>query len=189
MTTPMYRDIAAQLRQRIESGEFASGSRLPTEQDLQAQYGASRNTIREAIKQLTTLGLVETKPGQGTFVVPKVEAFVTTLTGDPETAVDYTSGVLGKGGKATASAIQVEIQEASGRRRRYLGLEPGTEVISRHRKRYIDDLPWALETSFYPGNSPTAEPTSSAGPATSRRARSTISGTQSRSGRSAIATG
>jgi GntR family transcriptional regulator len=151
MTTPMYRDIADQLRERIESGEFASGSRLPTEQDLQAQYGASRNTIREAMKQLTTLGLVETRPGQGTFVVPKVEAFVTALTGDPGTAVDYISGVLGKAGKATASGIQVEIQEASGDVAAYLGLEPGTEVISRHRKRFIDDAPWALETSFYPG--------------------------------------
>ena len=46
MTTPMYRDIADQLRQRIESGEFASDSQLPTEQDLQTEYGASRNTIR-----------------------------------------------------------------------------------------------------------------------------------------------
>ena len=151
MTTPMYRDIADQLRQRIESGEFASGSQLPTEQDLQEQYSASRNTIREAIKQLITLGLVETKPGQGTFVVPKVEAFVTSLTGDPETAVDYISGAGGKPGKATASGMQVEIQEASGDVAAYLELDPGTEVISRHRKRSIDDAPWALETSFYPG--------------------------------------
>ena len=151
MTPPMYRDIADQLRQRIESGEFTSASQLPTEQDLQVQYGASRNTIREAIKQLITLGLVETKPGQGTFVVPKIEAFVTSLTGDPQTAVDYISGELGKAGKAAASGMQVEIQEASGDVAAYLELEPGTEVISRHRKRFIDDVPWAMETSFYPG--------------------------------------
>ena len=56
------------------------------------QHNASRNTIREAIaEQLTTLGLVETRPGQGTFVVPKVLPLVTSLTGPPETAVDYTS--------------------------------------------------------------------------------------------------
>ena len=151
MTTPMYRDIAEQLRERIESGEFVSGTQLPTEQDLQAQYSASRNTIREAIKQLITLGLVETKPGQGTFVVARPEPFVTALTGNPGTAVDYISGVLGKAGKATASGMQVEIQEASGDVAVYLKLAPGDEVISRHRKRYLDDAPWALETSFYPG--------------------------------------
>jgi len=151
MTTPMYREIAEHLRKQIESGEFASGAQMPTEQDLQAQHNASRNTIREAIKQLTTLGLVETKPGQGTFVVPKVPPFVTSLTGPPETAVDYTSGVLGESGEATASAIQVEIQEASADVAAGLGLEEGTEVISRHRRRFIDGLPWGLETSFYPG--------------------------------------
>jgi GntR family transcriptional regulator len=151
MITPMYREIAEQLRRRIESGEFPSGAQMPTEQALQAQYNASRNTIREAIKQLTTLGLVETKPGQGTFVVPKVPPLVTSLTGPPETAVDYTSGVLGESGKAAASAIQVEIQEASEAVAVGLELEKGTEVISRHRKRFIDGVPWSLETSFYPG--------------------------------------
>ena len=151
MTTPMYREIAEQLRKQIESGEFGSGAQMPTEQDLQVQHNASRNTIREAIKQLTTLGLVETKPGQGTFVVPKVPPFVTSLTGTPETAVDYTSGVFGESGKATASPIQVEIQEASDEVAAGLGLEAGVEVISRHSKRFVNDLPWGLETSFYPG--------------------------------------
>jgi len=147
----MYREIAEQLRHRIESGEFPSGAQMPTEQELQKQHSASRNTIRDAIKQLTTLGLVETRPGQGTFVVPKINPFVTPLTGPPETAVDYTSGVLGEVGEATASGIQVEIQEASDDVAAGLWLEPGTEVISRHRKRYINTVPWALETSFYPG--------------------------------------
>jgi GntR family transcriptional regulator len=151
MTTPMYREIAEQLRHRIESGEFPSGAQMPTEQELQKQHSASRNTIRDAIKQLTTLGLVETRPGQGTFVVPKINPFVTPLTGPPETAVDYTSGVLGEVGEATASGIQVEIQEATDDVAGGLGLEPGTEVISRHRKRFINGVPWALETSFYPG--------------------------------------
>src|SRR5689334_9224063 len=150
MTTPMYREIADRLRQQIENGAFKSGGQMPTEQDLQAQYNASRNTIREAIKQLTTLGLVETRPGQGTFVIPKVQPFVTRLTGPPETAVDYTSGVLGEGGEATSSGIQVEIQEATDDVAAGLGLEAGTEVISRHRRRFIDGVPWALETSFYP---------------------------------------
>ena len=149
MTTPMYREIAERLRQQIETGEFEAGAQMPTEQDLQAEYSASRHTIRDAIRQLTTLGLVETRPGQGTFVIPKVLPFVTSLTGPPETAVDY-SEVLG-GGKATASGIQVEIQEATPDVASGLGLTLGDEVISRHRRRYIDNVAWAMETSFYPG--------------------------------------
>jgi GntR family transcriptional regulator len=150
MTTPMYRGIADALRQQIENGEFESG-KLPTEQDLQDQYGASRNTVRDAIRQLTTLGLVETKAGQGTFDIPKTEPFLIAMTGDPKTAVDYNSSVHGKAGIASASLIQVEIQEASKEVATSLRVTPGTEVISRHRRRYIDGYPWALETSFYLG--------------------------------------
>jgi len=77
MGTPMYRQIADDLRAMIESEELAPGQQLQTEIELRDQYGASRNTVRDAIKWLTTLGLVETRPGQGTFVVKKLDPFVT----------------------------------------------------------------------------------------------------------------
>lgn len=157
MTTPMYREIADELRQQIESGEFEAGEQLPTEQDLQKLYGASRNTIRDAIKQLTTLGLVETRPGQGTFVVPKIDPFVTTLTGEPSEGrgggegASYASEVKEQDRTPSVSSVQVEIQEASEGVAGGLWVPVGTEVISRHLKRYIDGTPWSLETSFYPG--------------------------------------
>jgi GntR family transcriptional regulator len=68
MAPPMYQHIADELRTRIESGDLAPGAQLPTELELREQYSASRNTIRDAVKRLTSLGLVETRPGQGTFV-------------------------------------------------------------------------------------------------------------------------
>ena len=76
---PMYRQIADDLRQKIESGAVPRGSQLPTELELREQYDASRNTIRDAVKWLTTRGLVETRPGQGTFVVEKIDPLITTL--------------------------------------------------------------------------------------------------------------
>lgn len=157
MTTPMYREIADQLRWQIDSGEFQAGKQLPTEQDLQKLYNASRNTIRDAIKQLATLGLVETRPGQGTFVVPKIDPFVTTLTGDPSEGrgggegASYASEVKQQDRKPSVSSVQVEIQEASEDVAGGLWVLVGTEVISRHLKRFIDGTPWSLETSFYPG--------------------------------------
>ena len=57
------------------------GSRLPTELGLSDAYSASRNTIRDAIKRLTSQGLVETRPGQGTFVTRRIDPFVTVLSG------------------------------------------------------------------------------------------------------------
>jgi DNA-binding GntR family transcriptional regulator len=61
MAEPMYRRIAQELRQEIQSGMPGPGEHLPTELELRERYDASRNTVRDAIKLLTTLGLVETQ--------------------------------------------------------------------------------------------------------------------------------
>ena len=90
----LYRRIADDLRRRIESGELGPGAQIPTEIDLQDQYEASRNTVRDAIKSLIALGLVITRPGQDTFVADKREPFVTTLT-DDEPFVTTLTGDLG----------------------------------------------------------------------------------------------
>jgi GntR family transcriptional regulator len=89
MAEPMYRQIARELRQRITSGELGPGQQLPTELALCELHGASRNTIRDAIKWLTTNGLVETRPGQGTFVMVRLAPFITTLSADPETGLGW----------------------------------------------------------------------------------------------------
>jgi GntR family transcriptional regulator len=157
MATPMYRLIADQLRQQIEDRKFEPGMQLPTEQELQERYGASRNTIRDAIKQLTNLGLVETRPGQGTFVPAPVDPFVTTLTGDPTEGggggegTSYASEVQKADRKPFVTKIKLEIQEASAEVAAGLWVPVGTAVISRHRERYIDGKAWSQETSFYPG--------------------------------------
>ena len=72
---PMYQQIAEDLRKQIDSGLLARGSQLPTELELRERYNASRNTIRDAIKRLTSQGLVETRPGQGTFVTTEGRPF------------------------------------------------------------------------------------------------------------------
>src|SRR5580658_1865764 len=155
MANPMYRQIADDLREQIESGGFQPGQQLRTEIELRDHYGASRNTVRDAIKWLTTLGLVETRPGQGTFVVEKIDMFVTTLTADPKKArgegvvlhrkvlygeVDESEGE-GQKRKPSTSQIQVEIQRANSEIAAHLGVPEGAQVISRHQKRFIDSTP------------------------------------------------
>ncbi|HEY6314787.1 MAG TPA: GntR family transcriptional regulator [Streptosporangiaceae bacterium] len=156
MANPMYRQIAEDLREQIESGGLRPGQQLRTELELRDRYGASRNTVRDAIKWLTNLGLVETKPGQGTFVVQKIDPFVTTLTGDPQTGwggdegAVYLSEVSKQNRKPMSSPLQVEIQEASDDIATALRITKGAEIISRHERRFIDGIPWSMQTSFYP---------------------------------------
>jgi GntR family transcriptional regulator len=152
---PMYRQIAEDLRQKIESGELGHGSQLPTEPELRDQYDASRNTVRDAVKWLITRGLVETRLGQGQFVVAKIDPYVTVLTGEPANGHDdegpvYRAAVEATLRRPTSTEPRVEIQQALGAIASQLKLTEGSTVVSRHQQRYIDGTPWSLQTSFYP---------------------------------------
>ena len=67
---PAYQQVAVQLRELIASGETKPGERLPNEADLAKSFGVSRTTIREALRVLTSEGLIETSRGitGGSFV-------------------------------------------------------------------------------------------------------------------------
>jgi GntR family transcriptional regulator len=148
----MYRQIAEDLRRQIETGELPPGAQLRTELELREKYEASRNTVRDAIKWLITRGLVETRPGQGTFVVRKIVPFITTLTGDPQAGESgpYLRDVKAKRRDPDATPPRVEIQVADQELAAELRLNAGTTVVSRHQQYRIDGTPWSLQTSFYP---------------------------------------
>ena len=65
---PRYMRIARDLRKAIADGRYPLGAQLPTEHELCEQLGVSRFTIREAIRMLSTAGLVRRKPRVGTIV-------------------------------------------------------------------------------------------------------------------------
>ncbi|MHC5703359.1 GntR family transcriptional regulator [Streptomyces sp. PKU-MA01144] len=66
---PPYQQIAAFLRERIESGAIPPGRRIPSLVELEAEFGVARDTLRKAVKVLKDEGLVETVTGMGVFVV------------------------------------------------------------------------------------------------------------------------
>src|SRR5262245_54144675 len=80
--TPLYQQIAEELKAKIADGVF--DEELPPESKLIEEYGVSRNTIRDAIRWLRDLGLVDSQPGRGTKIVKPPEPFEITLTPDFE---------------------------------------------------------------------------------------------------------
>jgi GntR family transcriptional regulator len=70
---PLYIQVAAELRRRIESGHWASGQKISTIEDLQEEFGVARVTIRQAVELLEKDGLVRRQQGRGTFVAADVE--------------------------------------------------------------------------------------------------------------------
>lgn len=153
---PAYRLIAEKLRAKIESGELKGGAKLPTELELREEYNASRNTVRDAVDSLVNKGLVEKIQGRGTFVRRRIIPFVITLTQDPETGFGggegpaYEREIRAQRRTPSVSPPRVEIQRVQPEVAAALGLEPEAFVICRHQERYIDALPWSLQTSFYP---------------------------------------
>lgn len=68
---PPWRKVAADLRRRVEAGEWPPGAPLPSLSALSIEYGVSQSTARKAIGSLVDAGLAETVPGWGTFVAEK----------------------------------------------------------------------------------------------------------------------
>lgn len=68
MTAPQYAIIKQHLRQRIERGELKPGDRVPSENQLLAEFGVSRMTARRALLELAETGLLLRSQGLGTFV-------------------------------------------------------------------------------------------------------------------------
>lgn len=66
--------IAQQIRQKIMAGEFAVGSKLPSEHEFAQAFGVSRNVVREAVARLKLSGLLETRRGIGTFICTDLSA-------------------------------------------------------------------------------------------------------------------
>lgn len=66
--TPIYLQVARLLRQRIERREWQLGDQIPTIETLMAAYGVARSTLREALAQLESEGLIRRTRGAGTFI-------------------------------------------------------------------------------------------------------------------------
>lgn len=70
-----YRVLARSLREALEVGEY-DGTRLPTEAELAALHGVSRQTVRRAMQELVTDGLIYRIPGRGTFATDRSERYL-----------------------------------------------------------------------------------------------------------------
>jgi GntR family transcriptional repressor for pyruvate dehydrogenase complex len=79
-STRIYEEIVRQVKQMIAEGRLKSGDQLPPERDLAEKFVVSRTSVREALRALESLGLLEIRAGEGTFVREvSIEALVEPL--------------------------------------------------------------------------------------------------------------
>lgn len=145
---PLYYQLENLLREKILSGAFVAGDRLPTESELIREYGVSRITVRQALTALAEEGIIERQQGRGTFVSERRtrrRPFEGTihLTGSLdeliEMALDTPIKVL------EMTRIEADRHEAE-----LLGLQPGEPVYRFKRLRLRDGKPFSLIVNYLP---------------------------------------
>lgn len=140
---PLWAQVCADLRRRIDSGSFAAG--FPGELTLTEEYEVSRHTIREALRVLRGEGVLRSQRGRPTIVEPTVyRQSLGTLSSlfDSVAAQGATprSDVLRLATTVNASVCTE------------LGLPESTELIVLERLRYADDQPIAHDISWLPAD-------------------------------------
>jgi DNA-binding FadR family transcriptional regulator len=85
--TPLVAQVAGEFRGLIASGRWAVGSKIPGEHRLAEELGVSRGTVREALRALSTTGLLEPRVGDGTYVRATNEITGVLVRDDPSAAL------------------------------------------------------------------------------------------------------
>lgn len=67
-TKKIYEEVVEQLKMMLTEGKLKPGDKLPSERDMAESLGVSRASVREALTTLEAIGILEIKPGEGTFV-------------------------------------------------------------------------------------------------------------------------
>lgn len=147
-----YREIAAELRGRIDSGEFAPGTKVPGENELMAAYGVSQPTARRALDVLKNEGLIYARRGSGAFV----REFQPLRRVSPDR---LKAEVWGAGRSAwscdadmtaTVDSIEIRTEQAPPHVAHILELTSDQEVVMRSRRFLMKDKPVQIATSYYP---------------------------------------
>ncbi|MFF5124428.1 FadR/GntR family transcriptional regulator [Dactylosporangium aurantiacum] len=104
---PLAMQVTAQFRALIAQGEWPVGTRIPPEHRLTEQLGVSRNTVREALSALVHLGLLEARPGDGTYVRADSELQVSltrrVAAADPDDALEVRALLEHRGARRAAT--------------------------------------------------------------------------------------
>lgn len=154
--TPVYQQIADDLRRQISDGTFPPGSQIPTEAELLAKYGElhgvrSRQTIRQGLAVLVNEGLIEARRPKGYFVIQRKRLVYrpqAEFRSKPPEVDIFTNLIQEEDGRIPSQDIEVSIVEPSAAIREHLGLEPDELVAARRRVRKLDGVPYNLNDSY-----------------------------------------
>lgn len=141
---PLYVQVREDLRRMLSKGDYKPHDCLPSEAKLMALYGVSRITIRQALRDLNTEGLIFSLPGKGNFVSrPKAIQNMQRLEGFAEAmslnGFDTSSRVIDSRHFPAPEAVS-----------RALGIPALSQVFEVRRVRYLNHNPVSVDISYFP---------------------------------------
>jgi GntR family transcriptional regulator len=145
---PLYYQLENVLREKITSGAYAGGERLPTEIELIEEYKVSRITVRQALQALSEDGLIERKQGRGTYVAErksKKRKFTGTihLTGSLDE-------LIAMGMETPVKVLEMNRVDADLHEAELLQLKIGTPIYRLKRLRMNENKPFGLIINYLP---------------------------------------
>lgn len=147
---PVYQRIADDLRQQIDEGLLAVGTRIPSRSELKRTYAASDQTVDRAVRVLKAAGYAEGQFGRGVFVTDRSPIGSLLRTGEPvdsplaaRISAGGPSAPLLWEATSTATAAPPRVAER-------LGIAPGDRVMCTQYEYLADRRPLQLATSWEP---------------------------------------
>jgi GntR family transcriptional regulator len=140
---PLYLQIQSVLERKILSGEWKSGERVMSENEISAKYSVSRVTARQAIEQLVAKNMLYRSPGKGTFVSEQ------DLPYGFSTMMSFSRSLQSKGFAVETRILdqgKIPVPEPIAAK---LRLEPDAEVVIVRRLRTVDGIPAAIHASYF----------------------------------------
>jgi DNA-binding GntR family transcriptional regulator len=141
---PKYAQVVAEIRRRIESGEYAPGSLLPSEHQLVDSFGVSRPTIVKSLSALRQDGWIETQQGKGSFVRGRPALAGAERTRPAQGILELPETQL------SGSLIQAGVKLAPAYVTTLLGLDQGARAFLRQRLLSDDGEPVELASVWLP---------------------------------------
>lgn len=144
----IYQDIANDIREKIISGVYENGERLPQQKTLAQQYQTSRMTIQKAMELLKYEGVIQSIPGSGTYVKP-THASLSRLDSRADNYTGTTKQFEGAGA-VTSKILTFTVRFPKEIEHESLMINPSSPVYEIHRLRLLDGEPINLEYTIMP---------------------------------------
>lgn len=141
---PLYIQLKELLLQELDDGLYPPGSTFPPEMTLVGQYGLSRATVRQAIKDLEHEGYISRIQGKGTIVIREKSSLKRGLS----QLTSFTEDMKAHGYETTTKILDYEIGVAPHRIAELLQIPDSKTIIHINRLRVVNKIPVAINTSY-----------------------------------------